>query len=119
MRFVSLLTLFILAFILAACDGKHARLDAYLVDAAASGDAVQVGRLLDQGAGIDTHARDDWTPLTISAREGRLNVVQLLLKRGAAVKVMEGGGHTALFWARKYGHSEVENVLLAAGCKDQ
>ena len=103
--------------ILTNCGGAHARLSADLVDASAAGDTAEVSRLLDAGAIVDVHARDDWTPLTIASREGHADVVQLLVKRGASVNLVEVGGHTALFWARKYAHSDVEKILLDAGAQ--
>jgi ankyrin repeat protein len=89
----------ILIAVVFACGSR--KLDGKLIDAAVNGDITGVQTFLDQGARIDAHARDDGTPLTVAAREGKLDVVKLLLRRGASVNTKEGGGHTALFWARR------------------
>ena len=117
MRVPIQMVMFLLMASFFACG--HASTEGKLVDAAAGGDAVAVQRLLDGGASVDAHARDDWTPLTIAAREGKLDVAKLLLRRGASVNAKEGGGHTAVFWAKKYQHRDVEQVLTAAGGKDE
>jgi ankyrin repeat protein len=111
--------MFVFLLIAACLACGHGSTDGKLVDAAAEGDSATVQKLLDGGANIDAHARDDWTPLTTAAREGKLDVVKLLLARGANVSAKEGGGHTALFWARKYQHHEVEQALIAAGGKSE
>ncbi len=118
MRMVMSASILALA-VFAGCGTNQNDLSARLVDAAANGESAEVARLLDKGAEVDVHARDDWTPLTIASREGRLDVVQLLLRRGASVNLPEGGGHTALFWARKFRHPDVEHALLEAGAKDE
>jgi len=119
MRTIVLTSILASFLLVAGCGDARGKLSGDLVDAAASGDRAEVITLLDEGASPNVHARDDWTPLTIAAREGHADVVQLLLERGASVNLAEGGGHTALFWARKYGHSEVETMLLSAGAKDE
>ena len=93
--------------------------DRQLVDAAATGEAARVVALLSSGANIEAHARDDWTALTIAAREGRNDVVRDLLEKGAYVNAKEGGGHTALFWALKYERVDVANQLKRAGGRSE
>jgi ankyrin repeat protein len=110
--------MFVFLLIAASFACGHGSTDGRLVDAAAEGDAATVQKLLDGGANVDAHARDDWTPLTSAAREGKLDVVKLLLKRGANVNAKEGGGHTAVFWAKKYQHHDVEQALIDAGGRD-
>jgi ankyrin repeat protein len=117
MRVRFLISALLLIAVSSACGRRS--LDGKLIDAAAEGDAVTVQKLLDSGASIDAHARDDWTPVTTASREGKLGVVKLLLERGANVNTKEGGGHTALFWARKYQHRDVEEALLAAGGREE
>ena len=90
-----------------------------LVQASAKGDTIEVKRLLDSGANPDAAARDDWTPLTVAAREGHESVVRLLIDHGADVNRKEGGGHNALFWARKYRRLEVEKLLVGRGAIEE
>jgi hypothetical protein len=63
--------------------------------------------------------RDDWTPSPSAAREGKLDVVKLLLRRGANLNAKEGGGHTAVFRARRYRRRDVEQALIAADGRDK
>lgn len=93
--------------------------DRDLVHAAATGNTHGVVSLLSAGANIEARANDDWTALTVAAREGHADVVRVLLKHGAAVNAKEGGGHTALFWATKYNRTEVIALLKAAGGRNE
>ena len=111
-----LLLVFVLLFLTSACQSNSAQA---LIDAAAEGDTRRVEDLLNRGANIETHARDDWTPLTIAAREGHYETVKLLLDKGAKVNAKEGGGHTPLFWAKKYKRQQVIELLKGAGSKDE
>jgi hypothetical protein len=74
------------------CGASKAR--GILVDTAADGDTAKVQELLESGVDINGHPRDDWTPLTVVAREGHIGVVRPLLKHGADGSQREGGGHT-------------------------
>jgi ankyrin repeat protein len=99
-----------------ACQSS---LNQQLIDAAAEGHTRKVEELLNNGVNIEVHARDDWTALTIAAREGHYETVRLLLDRGAKVNAKEGGGHTPLFWAKKYDRQKVAELLKEAGGRDE
>ena len=88
--------------------------DKKLIEAAGRGDVALVGQLIDQGASIDAVALDDWTPLTRAATEGHLDVVRLLLAKGADVN-KPIGDISPLFFAANYGHTPIVKVLLAHG----
>lgn len=94
-----------------------------LRDAARTGDLAAVTRLLDAGVPVDAATRHGQTPLAFAAGAGRLEVVRLLVARGADVNALEtffrqtpltaalGGPGGAL-------HREVALFLLAKGATD-
>jgi ankyrin repeat protein len=75
--------------------------------------------LIDSCAEIDDEGEDDERPLYVAAQYGRLEVVKLLLARGANVKAPTGGGRfcrqTPLGIAIEQGHVDVVETLIAAG----
>ncbi|KAL4459150.1 hypothetical protein ABPG75_014015 [Micractinium tetrahymenae] len=81
--------------------------------AAAAADAQP--RLLQEGV---FDVQTGVAPLHLAAREGRAELVELLLSKGAAVDSLDGHGWTALQVARKYEQSDAEGVLLRAGTHD-
>ncbi len=82
------------------------------VAAAAAGDIDQLKILLSKkDISIDGRALDDWTALTIASSKGYNDVVEFLLKSGANVNAVSGGGKTALFWAR------YQSVFLKIGSR--
>ena len=59
------------------------------------------------------------TPLMYAALTGRLEVVQLLIKKGADPNAQTSFGTTSLMWAIKGGHPEVaEFILDSGGCPE-
>ena len=50
-----------------------------------SGHASVVQYILDQGIDVDTADNDGWTPLHYAAQEGYVEVMKILLARGAQV----------------------------------
>jgi ankyrin repeat protein len=53
-----------------------------------------------------------------AAAEGQLEVVQLLLDRGADPSLEDADGDTALSFAREKGHLEVADLLKDSGATD-
>jgi ankyrin repeat protein len=88
-----------------------------LYQAAGDGDAAQVSRLLD--AGIDANARtsNGSYALNNAAVEVRVDVVRLLLDRGADPNVQNGQGDTPLTCVIKYAgrHPATVKLLVDAG----
>ena len=71
--------------------------DAALLDAAQRNDLPAVTRALDQGANVDAEARYRRTALLFAARNANLDMVKVLLERGADVTVRDTFyGRTAL-----------------------
>lgn len=86
-----------------------------LVTAARSGDVEAVKKQLDAGAKIDAPASaGDATALHWAAKEGRDQVVALLIERGADLKATRRDGKNALCIAGESGRTEVAKQLLDA-----
>lgn len=90
--------------------------------AARRGDAAAVTKLLDEGVDVNTKYRYGATALSYAADHGRLEVVRILIGRGADVNVKDSFyGATPLTWAaspaqtRKPEHAEIVRLLLKAG----
>src|SRR5882672_1322199 len=86
-----------------------------LLDAARSGDAATVERLLHEGASVKTRNRVGATPLFQAAREGHADIVRTLLKAGADVDQPNLELTTPLMQAAHNGHLEAATALLEAG----
>ncbi|KAJ9656085.1 hypothetical protein H2201_008657 [Coniosporium apollinis] len=101
-----------------------------IVEAARSGDAILVERLLDKGAAMDSKDNYGWTPLLWAAEEGREAVVKLLLDKGAVVDsavvklLLDKGAvvdsvdeydKTPLSWAAEEGREAMVRLLLDKG----
>lgn len=84
--------------------------------AAVYGQADAALLLLDNGADVNEGNFISGTPLMAAADNGRIEVVRILLERGANVCVVADGG-TALDGARKAGHGDIVELLRAAGAE--
>ena len=62
--------------------------------------------LIDHGANVNAVAQDNITPLMLAAHNAKLDVVELLLKKGANPKVRDAAGKTAWDYASKADVSE-------------
>lgn len=95
-----------------------------LAAAARKGDAAAVTKLLDEGVDVNTKFRYGTTALSFAADHGQLEVVKVLLARGANVNVKDTFyGATPLTWAvspaltRKPEHAEIVGLLLKHGAE--
>lgn len=93
-----------------------------LWEAARKGDAPEVKRLLDEGVNVDTKFRYGATALSYASDRGNLEVVKILLERGADVNVRDTFyGATPLTWAASPGmartpqHPAIVKLLLEHG----
>jgi ankyrin repeat protein len=107
---------------------QHKRRNAAIVNAARAGDVKAIEVALDAGADVNAPDGDGITPLMHAVRGDRPKiakpgpsehpeVVELLIKRGAAVNARTDSGFVALFWAARYGHAGVAKVLIAQGAE--
>ena len=59
--------------------------------------------------------QNKWTPLTIAAKKGHTNIVQLLLEHGADINYGSITGATALIVASEHGYTDIAKILLERG----
>ena len=100
--------------ILAATNGLKGSVPLWL--ASGSGDLEAVKRQLVNGA--DVNGKDPFykvPSLIWAARNGRLEIVQLLIAKGADVNIRLGSGRTALTFAAANGHVDVVKFLMDKG----
>jgi ankyrin repeat protein len=100
-----------------------------LIMAAGAGHVDVVSLLLDRGASIDQIVPEDENALIQASASGHLNVVKLLVAHGADVNARAEATkwrgnqptvewRTALGMARRGGHKEVADFLLASGARE-
>jgi serine/threonine-protein phosphatase 6 regulatory ankyrin repeat subunit B len=53
-----------------------------------------------------------------AAANGHLQVVELLIAKGADINAKDGEGQTALSWAKKQGRDEITALLSKHGAKE-
>jgi ankyrin repeat protein len=88
----------------------------------AARDLQKVKLLIDRGADVNAHAATGITPLMVAARyNGNVEVVRLLLKRGARPNADKGievrNDASALFFAVMAGDAQIAGALLDAGAR--
>jgi hypothetical protein len=85
-----------------------------MLRAVRQGDVAAVKALLDQGVPVDVKFRYDRTPLSFAADRGHMEIVKLLLERGADVAAQDTFYQmTPLSSACMKGHVEIVKLLLA------
>jgi len=67
------------------------------------------------GVDIDSRTNDATSALTLAARYGRIELLELLLERGAALEMKEGDGSNVLVAALREDELEMAKHLLAKG----
>jgi len=84
-----------------------------LHDMAQKGQIEKAELLIKYGANLNPVEEEfQSTPLGMAARWGQTEMVEYLLSKGADPKQSGAAWSTPLAWARKKGHSEIENILL-------
>ncbi|RYG56543.1 hypothetical protein EON66_02645 [archaeon] len=98
---------------MAAATAPPTPLDAALLAAADAGDASQVRRLLAEGANVNASggSNDATTPLHQAAKQGHLNVAELLLKAGARTDAGDASRLDALHCAIANGHATLAHCI--------
>ena len=108
----ALLTLVLLCPLTATAQDKNEEFFA----AARKGDAAAVKAFLDKGVDVNSKTRYGATALSYACDKGHVEVVRLLIERGADVNVKDTFyGEVPLGWALSHGHAEVVKLLLDKG----
>ena len=88
-------------------------LDDALLVASFSGDSEVINTLLSQGANINARSPENKTPLMISAENGKLDAVRILLQNQANPYATDGNQMTAANLAKQSGFEEIESLILS------
>lgn len=91
-------------FFLTACSN--------LYEASVKGDSARVISIIDQGADIDKKGGYGITPLMAAVKEGRTNVVRVLLAKGAKPDLKDNFGKSALWYAFASDRFEIFKIIL-------
>ena len=86
-----------------------------LVDAANSGNYVQVSHFLEIGHHVDSRGDFGVTPLMRAAFNGYKEIIDMLINVGADIDAVDIGGATALHVAARQGRSAVVRQLIQYG----
>ncbi len=83
-----------------------------LMMAALKSEAALAAELVAHGASVQ---KDGWTPLHYAATGGNVDIVKLLLSKGAKLEARSPNGSTPLMMAARYANEGAVDALLAAG----
>jgi ankyrin repeat protein len=101
--------------LLAMTSLAAAATDLRLLDAARSGDADAVRRLLKEGVPVNASRPDGFTALHWAVQSEKADIADLLIRAGAAVSAADNYGVTPLLLACTNGSVRMVDLLLEAG----
>jgi len=92
----------------------------FLLFSCEKGYVAHVRKALQAGANIQSRNYFKKTPLILAAENGSVEILNLLLQKGAAADIdaRDRNGKTALFYAKKNGFAKIEKILLEYGAKE-
>jgi ankyrin repeat protein len=93
----------------------HAGINDDLLQAAESGNANEVSRLIANGANVDAEDNNGVSALLGAAHFGYKEIVELLIAKGANIDASTKDGITPLYEAARMGNSNVADVLISHG----
>ena len=64
---------------------------------------------------MNARKQNHWTPIHLSARNGHLGIVKLLLERGAEIHALNGEGETPYQASLAWGYREIGDLLREHG----
>jgi ankyrin repeat protein len=74
--------------------------------------------LLKHKAELNTKDASGWTPLHVASAHNDVELVRLLINRGARLNATDNQGHSPLKWARETGSRDVFSYLKSQGGKE-
>ena len=84
-----------------------------LLFASYHGNLTEIAYLFYKGIpNVNVKGNNNVTPLILASQQGKLDVVEDLLKKGASVNDVMTDGKTALLMASKNGHTEIVKRLI-------
>ena len=89
--------------------------DKEFLDAVMSGNSEAALLALNTGAILDWRSKEGMTALHYAAREGKTNLVEILLALGIEVNIKDSYNHTPLHCTLLFGHADIVRILLTAG----
>ncbi|MDD5773296.1 MAG: ankyrin repeat domain-containing protein [bacterium] len=89
-----------------------------LVRAVEMGNVIEVKRLLETGADINTKNRQGWTILNIAIYNGYIDVIKLLIEKGVDINARYSDNWTPLKIAIHTQNEEVIELLKNSGAKE-
>lgn len=115
MRLFGSLCLLVLAFFAHAQELKLSPRSKALLSAMQAGDTAKVGKLIDQGLGVNSVLEDGLTPLMWATNVRRAEVVRFLLKHKANPNARTKDGKTALMFAAQSFADDAAFALVQGG----
>ncbi|XP_075104124.1 uncharacterized protein LOC107778106 isoform X1 [Nicotiana tabacum] len=92
-----------------------------LLHVAVSSAHAQVVKILaaadPSASGINSGDEEGWVPLHSATSSGNVEIVEILLSRGADVNLKNDGGRTALHYAASKGRVKIAELLISHGAK--
>jgi ankyrin repeat protein len=67
--------------------------------------------LISRGANMNSSQKDHWTPIHLAVYNGYLEIVKLLLERGADAHTLNGEGETPYQLSLRIGDKEIGDLL--------
>lgn len=88
-----------------------------LIRATQNGDAKEIQNLLDKGHDVDTRDSDDCTSLHWAADKGNVEIIRLLIQRGASLIAKDVDGMTPIEYAELSDQEEAKQLIKRASCQ--
>jgi len=85
--------------------------------AASTNDLATVKKMLGEGRDINATGEFDYTALHMAARNGHIEMAQLLVTQGADIDARNKSGMTPLHWAARTGQLSVVQYLVSQGAE--